>query len=121
MTSPLVTTLILAISFQTGPDEDDTPPPARETMEITVVRNANQQTQRLSAFFPPADGQNNAGRGQVRRRLRDAVLDPENFDRWIFATALSRDDQQRHLKDLLERKVDNASRTTRSRRPSSRN
>ena len=45
--------------------------------------------------------------------IQTAVLEPENFDRWLFADGLSEEGRQKRLDEILHARVEAAARTHR--------
>src|SRR5271166_2998848 len=79
------------------------PPPAGGVVNVGVRIRATAET-RFISIAPPAppavadeDGAQEPAQPVMRLNLRTAVVQRENFDRWLFADERSESERWRHL------------------------
>jgi hypothetical protein len=116
MTNQLLAILVLTHWSQANRDERPrADPPGR----IIVVRTSTligntRQIRELTLLIPaPPDLDDEDEEPRLRQprvpiNLNTAVLQTENFDRWMFADAPSEADRRKHLEDALEAQIDRA-------------
>ncbi len=128
MQTQLLAMLILASWVQERGDARRRPEPAgrRVTVNVRVAagyREIRQVTVTIPAPPAPADEDdpppqpvrrlniNDLPPQPVRRlNINDAVVDRENFDRWLFEAEPAEESRQRHLDHLLRARVEAAAR-----------
>ena len=128
MQTQLLAMLILASWVQERGDARRRPEPAgrRVTVNVRVAagyREIRQVTVTIPAPPAPADEDdpppkpvrrlniNDLPPQPVRRlNIKDAVVDRENFDRWLFEAEPAEESRQRHLDHLLRARVEAAAR-----------
>ena len=109
----LLTMLFLASLAQEKEEPRAIPaPPARgQVVNVRVRIAANREIRQITLSMPaPAveDEEEPLARRDMRFNVKTAVVDPENFDRWLFADEQSEADRHRHLEDILRSKVNAA-------------
>ncbi len=116
MQSQLVAMLILTSSTQIRGDErpQPQPPPVRSITTIRFRAAAGGEAHELTLEMPaPAaeDDDQPPARPVMRLDLNNAMLERENFDRWLFPHDQSQYARDEHLKELLDAKIDLAALT----------
>jgi hypothetical protein len=87
------------------------PPRGRAGVSVGVMIGGNGQFRRITLTMPappvPADEDDDPRPAQPvgRLNINSAVVDSENFDRWLFDDNLSDRARQEHLEDTLDAKV----------------
>jgi hypothetical protein len=108
MQSQLVAMLILTSSTQIRGDErpQPKPPPARLVTAIHL-RGAAGETHELTLEFPAqaGDDDDQPPARPVMLDLNNAMLERENFDRWLFPHELSERARADHLKEILDARI----------------
>jgi hypothetical protein len=107
--------LILASWAQQGGGDRPRPePPADvQVFQVRVMIGGEQQARQLTLAMPaPVDEDDDRQHAQPIRHfnIRTAVVEPENFDRWLFADGRSEEARWRHLDDLLRARIEDAAR-----------
>jgi hypothetical protein len=110
----LFAVLILTSLAQVKKERRPIPPPPPAARVVNVgVRIRDTAEIRSISIAPPAppamadeDGEQEPAQPVMRLNLRTAVLQRENFDRWLFADERSESERWRHLDDILQAKVE---------------
>ncbi len=113
-----VAMLILASWTQQGGGDRPRPEPRADVhvFHVRVMvggeRQARQVTIAMPAPIAPVDEDDDRQPAQPIRgfNIRTAVVEPENFDRWLFADERSEEERRRHLDDILLARIDAATR-----------
>jgi hypothetical protein len=112
MSCQLLTMLLLASLAQEKRERRPIPaPPARgQVVNVRVWIAGNRGNGQITLSMPaPADEDDEPpAPHNIPFNILTSVVDPENFDRWLFADDQSEADRHRHLDDILRSKVDAA-------------
>ena len=115
MSCQLLTLLFLASFAQEKKDWRPVPrPPVRsQIINVRVKAPGSPEIRQLKLSMPAPDNDDEeaVARLDVRFNIQSAVVDPENFDLWIFADDQSEADRHRHLDEILQSKVKSAAMT----------
>ncbi len=110
MQSQLVAMLILTSSTQLRGDErpQREPPPVRSVTTIRFRGAVGGEAHELTLEMPAQadDDDQPPARPVMRVALINAMLERENFDRWLFPHDQSQYAHDEHLKDMLDAKID---------------
>jgi hypothetical protein len=118
MLSQMVAMLILSSSAQGRGDQrlDLRRPPAPARNVTTVHIRAWEKTRELTLEMPAQDAPDGEADDQpaampvMRFDFRLAVLQADNFDRWLFDNELSEQARQEYLKAILDSRISAAAR-----------
>jgi hypothetical protein len=112
MREHLFAMLILASWAQVKGDERAVrQPPARGAVVNVMVGGDNQRLQQITVSMPappaPASEDDDEPPAPPIRRINinAAVVDRENFDRWLFADERTQKERWRHLEEILDAKI----------------
>jgi hypothetical protein len=114
MSCQLLTMVFLASLGQERKERRPIPaPPARGqivNIHVGIARNGNADIRQITLSMPaPADDEEERPAPRnMPFNILTSVVDPENFDRWVFDDEQSEADRFRHLDDILQSKVDTA-------------
>ncbi len=105
--------LLLSSPAQVNGERRPIPEPPRDRIEVgvQVLSSGGRQVRRIIISMPappaPADEEEDQrpARPALHFNLNSAVLEPENFDRWLFDDDRDQGDRQRHLDGILRAKV----------------
>jgi hypothetical protein len=114
--------LFAMLMFVSGTQQGggDRPPPGPradvQVFHIGVMVGDERQVRQLTLAMPapsaPVDEDDDRRPAQPIRRfnIRTAVVQRENFDRWLFADERSDEERRRHLNDILLARIEVAAR-----------
>jgi hypothetical protein len=112
MSCQILTMLFLASLAQEKKEWRPIPVPAAGSRIVHAqVRVAgNVETRQITISMPPPADEDEApvARRDFRINIMMGIVDAENFDRWIFADEQSEADRRRRLDDILQMKVNAA-------------
>ena len=114
MTCQFLTTLFLAALAQERRLREPTPaPPAGIHIVNTQVNIAGRvEVRKITLSMPTlADDEEPLAARNMRFNILLSVLEPENFDRWLFGEEQSEADRHRHLDGILRSKLNTATKT----------
>ncbi len=110
----LVAMLILVSWTQRGDRPPPEPPADVHIFHVRVMVGGERQARQLTLAMPapvaPVDEDDDRRHAQPIRgfNIRTAVVERENFDRWLFADGRSGEERRRHLDDLLLARIEAA-------------
>lgn len=119
MQSQLLALVILTTLFQVKKREwkpAPEPPPGTTVVHVGVRVEGNVELRKISIVMtaPPAPvvegDEERPAQPVMRFNLNTVVVEPENFDRWLFADERSESEHWRHLDEILQAKVELACR-----------
>ncbi len=111
MQTQLVMMLILASTAQLKADDRPRPEPPRVWPVTTIHFRTAGETHALTLEMPPpaaADAEDDdppPAQPVGRFNLNTAMLDRDNFDRWLFPRELSERARYDHLKEILDARI----------------
>jgi hypothetical protein len=112
MSSQILTMLFLASLAQDKKAGRPIPPAPAGTRIVHVGVNVagNVETRQITISTPPPadDDEAQVAPRRIRINIMASVVEPENFDRWLFADEQSEADRRRHLDEILQTKVKSA-------------
>ena len=118
MSCQLLAMLFLTSLAQVNGDQRLPPQTRRDTVivGVSVMIGGNRQVRRITVSMPapPAqDGEDDDPRPAqlvARLNINSAVVESENFDRWLFDDEQSESSRQRHLDEILQARIKAATR-----------
>jgi hypothetical protein len=110
MSCQILTMLFLAYLAQKKRAESPIPPAPAGTrilhVVVSIAGNAETRQITISTPPPPADDDEAPVAPRVMRvHIMTSVVEPENFDRWLFADEQSETGRRRRLDEILKTKV----------------
>ena len=113
MQNQLLAMLILTSWAQVKRDERRLPEPPVDSMviHIGVRTGGNQQIRKITVTMPappaPADenDEHRPALPMMHFNINSAVVERENFDRWLFEDGRPEGERQKHLEEILQAKV----------------
>jgi hypothetical protein len=112
---PRLFAMLILVSWTQQAGGDRPRPQPRADVQVFHVRvmvggerQARQVTLAMPAPVAPVDEDDDRQPAQPIRgfNIRTAVVEPENFDRWLFADERSEEEHRRHLDDLLLARIE---------------
>src|SRR5262245_46239385 len=111
MQGPLLAMLILTAWDQPRQGQRPPPEPAAGSLAVRVIVRAGQerQTRAITVERPVPDDEGDDPppvRPAMRLDLNTAVVDRENFDRWVFVDGRSEPERRKYLEEILRSKIE---------------
>lgn len=117
MSCPLFAMLILTSCAQVdgGQRPLRKPPRDKGTVSVVVMNGGNREIRRITFSLPAPPAPDDEDDEQrpvqpVKLDVKTAMIEPENFDRWLFEDEVSERGRYRHLEDILKAKIEDAAR-----------
>lgn len=105
----ILTMLLLASLAQEKKEWRPIPPapPGSRIVHVGISVAGNVETRQITISTPPPDDDEEAPVAPrvMRVNIMMSVVEPENFDRWLFADEQSEADRRRNLDEILQTKV----------------